>query len=45
MLAVTGCGARADAGDQRRGTSKFLHAQGGALMGFLDMFSGGALSK
>jgi preprotein translocase subunit SecY len=25
--------------------SKFLHAQGGALMGFLDMFSGGALSK
>ena len=25
--------------------SEFLHAQGGALMGFLDMFSGGALSK
>ena len=25
--------------------SKFLHAQGGALMGFLDMFSGGALSR
>ena len=25
--------------------SKFLHAQGGALMGFLDIFSGGALSK
>jgi preprotein translocase subunit SecY len=25
--------------------SKFLHQQGGALMGFLDMFSGGALAK
>jgi preprotein translocase subunit SecY len=25
--------------------SKFLHAQGGALMGFLDIFSGGALSR
>jgi len=25
--------------------SEFLHAQGGALMGFLDMFSGGALAK
>ncbi len=25
--------------------SEFLHRQGGALMGFLDMFSGGALAK
>ncbi len=25
--------------------SKFLHQQGGALMGFLDMFSGGALAR
>ncbi len=25
--------------------SEFLHAQGGALMGFFDMFSGGALSR
>lgn len=46
MLAVYRIGAHIPTpGVNGEELSKFLHAQGGALLGFLDIFSGGSLSK
>ncbi len=46
MLAVYRIGAHVPTpGINSAELSRFLHEQGGALLGFLDMFSGGALSR
>ena len=46
MLAVYRIGAHVPTpGINNAELSRFLHEQGGALLGFLDIFSGGALSR